>query len=131
MENFGVSVSNALMHLYHYAFMIYGHLFLVADHNLYIKINITWYTLLTAKPHPAMLNLSKANSSSKGNKNNDIWSEINKILSRFTTEERKTIETFLLNKYGATLTHILEVYILVSRGMDRKDAIQIEATEKY
>lgn len=56
--------------------------------------------------------------------------EIDRILSRFTTEERKTIETFLLNKYGATLTHILEVYILVSRGMDRKDAIQIEATRK-
>ena len=56
--------------------------------------------------------------------------EIERLLSRFTTEERKTLETFLLNKYGAALTHILEVYILVSRGTDRKDAIQIEAKRK-
>jgi hypothetical protein len=57
-------------------------------------------------------------------------SEIEGILSRFTAEDRKIFETFLLHKYGAALTHILEVYILVSRGTDRKDAIQIEAKRK-
>src|SRR3989304_5061329 len=56
--------------------------------------------------------------------------EIEELLSRFTTDERETLKSFLLNKYGAALTHILEVYILVSRGTDRKDAVQIEAKRK-